>query len=883
MTETDGGKLEFRIELMIALVVTGLACCAGFSNILLASNDSYVLTSDALGHMAKISYLADHIIKGELPAWFPYWYNGTALTQYYPPLSYWLMTPIYLLTENVTLSFKIYCFITLYVGGMGVWLFCRSNIGRWCGLFGIIVFCLQPFILLTLFKEGQIAQAPIIALTPWYLMAILSFGQKQNARGFLTCTVLCALMILSHPNTIFMICLYIMIALTIFLFLKKIAFHAYAYIGLSILFAGILTTFWSLVGVTELETPGVPYLYIGNFLLNTASIQWFTSNYELMTASAFLFFAIPVSIGSLAAILMYTYFVSIKMIDKTKSYYILFCIMMTLISIVLSFGHKLPFFNYLPMAENFMAGRILNLASVTAAILCSYLVYELCTQAGGKRAFAKVSIGFLCISIVVSMVYFMNPYYKNYVTYDDAGYKNVYSNINLDSPSFNKGRHDLSIATYNMISGESYFPVLYDLNISEGHNIEGTPHNRAILNHNAAVDSNNYNYIAKNFAFWNVRSYFITKDFEEKMRQSILKYSFEKKGEKETHSLYVSNQPSSYFLIDRRNTLILGVGSPGVAIEFPYLVNEFRNDITDYTYEELEKYKLIYLCEPEVGTIQKKEHIEKMIEKLVNKGVTVIIEPTIGNFSIFDVSVSYVNPEHSPTIKEYNNSQINSNLDSIAFDKGVRYYTVLFGLDDVYYKLDQNDGRLQNDIIGTVKVGDGEVLFIGMQLSHYLKAVYSRNWGVQEDTDYPECTEEVNALYGDIFKTYGANTSFWPDTFPVKKADWNYKGVTFLYSSLQDQELTLSVTYTPRWRAELDGEPIMVGQRENLITLDLPAGQHEVKLSYGITKYGIAGYVISLVGLIIFILFLIFYDIIMYQFRQICTKIRKYLQLDSED
>jgi len=95
--------------------------------------------------------------------------------------------------------------------------------------------------------------------------------------------------------------------------------------------------------------------------------------------------------------------------------------------------------------------------------------------------------------------------------------------------------------------------------------------------------------------------------------------------------------------------------------------------------------------------------------------------------------------------------------------------------------------------------------------------------------------------------------------------------------------MVLSVIYTPRWKATLDGEPIDVGQKENLITMNLPAGDHEVKLVYGLTKYGIAGYVISFVGLLLFILFLKFYDIILYQFRRICTKIGRFLQFDHLD
>lgn len=114
---------QFKAELLVAVIIAGLACCAALSNYLFVSNDYYPLTSDAMGHMAKVKYITDCLLRGEFPAWFPYWYNGATVWQYYPPLSYLLMVPVQMMTDNVMLTFKINCFIILFVGSMGVWFF----------------------------------------------------------------------------------------------------------------------------------------------------------------------------------------------------------------------------------------------------------------------------------------------------------------------------------------------------------------------------------------------------------------------------------------------------------------------------------------------------------------------------------------------------------------------------------------------------------------------------------------------------------------------------------------------------------------------------------------------------------------------------------------
>ncbi|HPL98806.1 MAG TPA: 6-pyruvoyl-tetrahydropterin synthase-related protein, partial [Bacillota bacterium] len=181
-------KLQYRIELFSALIITGIVCAAGSSNLLFASNDLYPAATDAMGHMAKVQYITQCLKGGVIPSWFPYWYNGAAVTQYYPPLSYYLMVPVYALTGNVMLTFKINCFLMMFIGGMGVWYFCRKVIGKWCGCIAIVFYCLQPFLLSSLYIVGVLAQGPVYAITPWLLYLVLSFIKEPNRQKALFCT-----------------------------------------------------------------------------------------------------------------------------------------------------------------------------------------------------------------------------------------------------------------------------------------------------------------------------------------------------------------------------------------------------------------------------------------------------------------------------------------------------------------------------------------------------------------------------------------------------------------------------------------------------------------------------------------------------------------------
>lgn len=91
--------------------------------------------------------------------------------------------------------------------------------------------------------------------------------------------------------------------------------------------------------------------------------------------------------------------------------------------------------------------------------------------------------------------------------------------------------------------------------------------------------------------------------------------------------------------------------------------------------------------------------------------------------------------------------------------------------------------------------------------------------------------------------------------------------------------MTISITYTPRWKATIDGKPSDVGQRENLITLQLPAGGHKVQLKYGLTKYAVIGYTTLITGLLLLFLFTRYYDINISNLRKLYIFFKKYFQV----
>lgn len=124
-------------EFLLAVLVAGGVSLAAFSNLLFMEEGLYNVTADGMGHLTKVVYLAESWKNLEFPSWCPFWYNGSTIAQYYAPLGYWMMAIVQIFTGDVMLTMKIYCFVSLFFGSLGVWAICRNTLGIGVGCSGL--------------------------------------------------------------------------------------------------------------------------------------------------------------------------------------------------------------------------------------------------------------------------------------------------------------------------------------------------------------------------------------------------------------------------------------------------------------------------------------------------------------------------------------------------------------------------------------------------------------------------------------------------------------------------------------------------------------------------------------------------------------------------
>ena len=403
---------------------------------------------------------------------------------------------------------------------------------------------------------------------------------------------------------------------------------------------------------------------------------------------------------------------------------------------------------------------------------------------------------------------------------------------------------------------ESYYPVeVYNYNIAEGWNIEGSPHNRTLILKNIAHACGAEEYVAKNLLFWNVKYTSIHRGLD-RFSEVMSNYGFEKILRKNNLEygldIFMDSSPSSYFLTDPRDVLVVGPGASGLALEFPFMVHEFETDITKFDLNDLLKYETIYIAEPELKGTSKILAFEKRVEELVNQGVYVIVELSrMQRLPVFDVSCKELQETQGVILSGGVNRTFELPFSSEATQRDVTFFG-LSGLDAAYFSLYSSPEHKMADVVGEKKVGKGSVMMIGSRLTQYLKAPTLYMYGHDPNRQF-YVAEDIKEVLYDILEKEGFQHSFVPEPFFVDSADWDYQGVVFSYNTPEPEEVTISVTYTPRWKAKVDGEKWPVKSRENLIVMDLPAGTHEVELHYGMTIFGVIGYALSLMGVILLV------------------------------
>jgi len=163
------------------------------------SYGAYPWGSDTYGHLFKGNILYDSILEGKLFLnYHESWYNGIQPYRYWAPLPYYVLALINLFTKDIIMTYNVFIGFVFVLGGLGwlCWGLClkRHNLA----LYFAILWFFVPNNLRILFSEGNIPYVIVNSLIPFVLLfSYYSVCESKTWSNLALAIVMC-LLTLSH-------------------------------------------------------------------------------------------------------------------------------------------------------------------------------------------------------------------------------------------------------------------------------------------------------------------------------------------------------------------------------------------------------------------------------------------------------------------------------------------------------------------------------------------------------------------------------------------------------------------------------------------------------------------------------------------------------------
>ncbi len=189
-----------KTEFLVGGAALALALLAYRPLLFPPTNQPLPWGSDTLGHVLKAAYLKTEIQRGNgYPLLFPSWYLGLDMLRYHPPLPYYLMVVLSLLTGGDMIRAAHWLVVlSAWVGSWGGWPYRRwiGNIYAGALMVGLL---LLPDNVRVALAEGNLPRSVAAAMLPWVIYLVLRSLEpdaRPHHRALLS--LLFAALVLSH-------------------------------------------------------------------------------------------------------------------------------------------------------------------------------------------------------------------------------------------------------------------------------------------------------------------------------------------------------------------------------------------------------------------------------------------------------------------------------------------------------------------------------------------------------------------------------------------------------------------------------------------------------------------------------------------------------------
>ena len=768
---------------------------------------------DIFGHLFKPWYLIEILkTEGFVPQWMNAWYNGFHLLQYYPPLSYLIIATITILTGNVFTAYVVFVGLALAAAGLAAFQLSRIWLPTWGAWIAALAYVFAPYNMMVVFWEGNLPRTLAMVFIPVVVYGTVRLIEAPTwQKGMMTAGALCALVLSHHMPALVTLILLVPFVL-VYVSLKRLPFTHLLYAGLWLAAGLMLSSIWLVPAVTHLDLSRVPNLNslperVGQY---SAGLDLVDPRYRL-ERNAYLSLAV---LGIAA-------FGFIRSREKALRWAALASV---LTGIFFALGKNNPLFEWLPFLQYWFPERFLQGVILFAAILAGGAITSI--RAGWKRLAAGLII------IVILAVDFLPNFALREVSAEEEGKRAAVTRLSTWlATQENPGR----LLVQAPIDWETAFTV-FSLGGKEqnyGWSPEGSAVSLSATEINTSLREGNTIYPRRLFGLWDTR--FVVLDpliaDQDALAEDLLADGWHEAVVDTPWRVLAADIPSQRYFIQDRTDLVIGRGAAIAARLFPGLAQGTSAYVDDYSFEYLRQFEDILLYDFQ---FRDQEKMEALLTGLINAGVRVLVDMQFQeNMNLFNVQAAFSEIEGEARAFLTAEEGEGIPLEAIGQESSYRgFYPLNYDAETILEL--RVEGSLQSlPLIVAVPAGEGEAIFIGMSLTTLATTFHD-----------PSAVDLIGGLLG---QSSGDLST--PTPLEVEKVAWRAQSLHFSAAVEGETPIVISMTYTPHWRADVDGFQVPIFNHEDLCMLWLPAGEHMVELTYGISPGQIIGLGIAMAGI----------------------------------
>lgn len=844
-------RIEAIVATIIALVILVVFMTFIFRNVLFTPGPPFGIDTLSFTHTAKI--ITDYWQQYHKIALIdPHWYNNFEI-KYAPPLIHPLIILIYWLTNNIDYTGTLVFFVIALLIALAMFFVLRKKFNVLTAFLGSIMWALAPIV----FTEAR-TKALALVFFPLAFYCTNQLLEKGRYSRLLILSLVLSLSLLAHPMT----GLVIMAAMVIYGFLY-------------VLFSSKMSSIhFLMLLVAQIFALAAVSFYLIPFVLEYSKV--FAMSEETLRQTSFFssYYLLKNIIPVIYILVSFYSVIQNRQAQKTALF------ILSLLAFYLSLGVNAP----VPIVISF----------IRPSLWCYVATFGFIYLTASAIDFKKTaSFKIISVKIAAALVILTLGLYQSDKIYHFTQLSNpqvaFFKQELLDKFTQNDGRVMPVHATFGITllwpelaeaTGFSSNDGLYFALARTGPNIAwifddieygfGNQAINAIKYQNVRyvlmraefqADEELYQKDPKAFSPLRQKRIGYALDFLKKLEEDNFKIVYHGKD----YILYYKDKSSEYIIPIKEKTLVVGnyANTAAAVLSDKNLMVIQGNStfIDDYDLDFLKHFDSLVLYG--FGYHDKKK-AEALIKKYAKGGGKVIIDfQGIEKGRLEDLPY-FLGVTGIPR-KITNNLSLEKNNDSPNYvptkieipmeiqdltgfgdyaEKPFKEWGFMsyMGLDGSVLKM--NEAGEETDIVGYKEIEGSKVWFIGGNL--YYHAFLTHN------------DQEIEFIKELIHNTdVNTDQNFPAITFSNQILEPESK--KFSYTAEKSTPVLISFTYSPYWKAYLDGQEIKIYRVENLMALDLPEGVHQIEMNYKLGNSPVQKYSswLNLFCVIIFLLPLI--------------------------